>query len=110
MIVHTPVVVSEDRAAVRAAAKRQFGFYQRLPYYSQMLQDAGFPEAGGEEFSERMADALIISGPAEAVAERIGAMPDDGVDEMLAAIVSLPDDREATQRTLALLGELARGA
>ena len=109
MIVHTPVIVSEDRAAIFAAAKRQFGFYQRLPYYSQMLQDAGFPEAAGTEFSERMAEGLILSGSETQVAERILALPEFGVDEMLAAIVQLPDEPEkAHERTVGLLGELAQ--
>lgn len=108
MIVHTPVVVCEDRSVVYEAAKRQFGFYQRLPYYSQMLQDAGFEEAAGTEFTERMADALIVSGSETEVAERIQALPEFGVDEMLAAIVQLPDDPEAHQRTLRVLGEIAR--
>ena len=35
---HADRRLSEDQEAIRAAAKRQFGFYQRLPYYSQMLQ------------------------------------------------------------------------
>ena len=61
MVVHTPIILSEDTEAIRAAAKRQFGFYQRLPYYSQMLQDAGYDEAAGTDFTDRMADALIIS-------------------------------------------------
>lgn len=108
MIVHTPVVVCEDRSVVYEAAKRQFGFYQRLPYYSQMLQDAGFEEAAGTEFTERMADALIVSGSETEVAERVQALPEFGVDEMLAAIVQLPHDPEAHQRTLRVLGEIAR--
>ncbi len=108
MIVHTPVVVCEDRAVVYEAAKRQFGFYQRLPYYSQMLQDAGLEEAAGTEFTERMADALIVSGSETEVADRVLALPEFGVDEMLAAIVQLPDDPEAHQRTLRVLGEIAR--
>lgn len=108
MIVHTPVVVSEDRAVVYEAAKRQFGFYQRLPYYSQMLQDAGLEEAAGTEFTARMADALIVSGSETEVADRVQALPEFGVDEMLAAIVQLPDDPEAHQRTLRVLGEIAR--
>lgn len=109
MIVHTPVVVSEDRAAVFEAAKRQFGFYQRLPYYSRMMQDAGLEEAAGTEFTQRMADALIISGSEAEVGDRVRALPPFGVDEMLAAIVQLPEGAaEARERTLRLLGELAQ--
>jgi F420-dependent oxidoreductase-like protein len=109
MIVHTPIVVSEHRSTIHAAAQRQFGFYQRLPFYSRMLQDAGFDEAAGDEFSERMTDGLILAGSANEVGDRIRSIGEFGVDEMLAAIVQLPDGGdEARQDTLALLGELVQ--
>ncbi len=109
MIVHTPVVVCEDAKAIHAAARSQFGFYQRMPYYSNMLQDAGYPEAADQEFTDRMADALILSGSEKEVADKIRALPRFGADEMLAAIVMLPDDpAPAARRTLGLLGELAQ--
>ena len=108
MIVHTPIVVSEDREAVRAAARQQFGFYQRLPFYSRMLQAAGYEEAADEEFTDRMADGLIISGSANEVGDRVRSIGEYGVDEMLAAIVQLPEGgSEARRRTLELLGEIA---
>lgn len=108
MIVHTPIVVSEDREAVRAAARQQFGFYQRLPFYSRMLQAAGYEEAAGGEFTDRMADGLIISGSANEVGDRVRSIGEYGVDEMLAAIVQLPEGgSEARRRTLELLGEIA---
>ena len=108
MIVHTPIVVSEDREAVRAAARQQFGFYQRLPFYSRMLQAAGYEEAADGEFTDRMADGLIISGSANEVGDRVRSIGDYGVDEMLAALVQLPEGgSEARQRTLELLGEIA---
>lgn len=108
MIVHTPIVVSEDRDAVRAAARQQFGFYQRMPFYSRMLQAAGYEEAAGGEFTDRMADGLIISGSANEVGDRVRSIGEYGVDEMLAALVQLPEGgSEARQRTLELLGEIA---
>ncbi|MCY4455474.1 MAG: LLM class flavin-dependent oxidoreductase [Chloroflexi bacterium] len=108
MIVHTPIVVSEDRDAVRAAARQQFGFYQRLPFYSRMLQAAGYEEAADAEFTDRMADGLIISGSANEVGDRVRSIGEYGVDEMLAAIVQLPEGgSEARRRTLELLGEIA---
>ena len=42
--------------------------------------------------------------------DRIRALPAFGVDELLAAIVQIPDDPASAQRTLRLLGELARSA
>lgn len=111
MIVHVPVVVSEDRDAVVAAAGKQFGRYQTLPFYQQMMLDAGLADAAGKQFTPAMADALIISGGDSEVGDRIRALPDFGADEILATIVMLGDDpKPAAERTLALLGELARSA
>ncbi len=110
MVVHTPIILSQDQDAIHAAARRQFGFYQRLPYYSQMLKDAGYDEAAGADFTDRMADALIISGSESEVGDAVRSMHDDyGVDEMLGAIVVLEEDAEShIERTRAFLGELAQ--
>lgn len=109
LISHTPVVVSEDRDAVRAAAHRQIGFYPRLPYYARMLRDAGFPEAMDGIFSDALADELVISGNEDEVTARIAALPESGIDEMLAAVLMLGDDPQpAYDRTVALLGRLAQ--
>ena len=108
VIAHVPVVVSDDAEAVMAAAKRQLGFYPRLPYYSAMWQDAGFPEAKEGTFSERMADALVISGDAATVAMRIRDIANYGVDEIIAMPLQLPDDSASFQRTVELLGALAK--
>ena len=110
MVVHVPIILSEDTDAIHSAARRQFGFYQRLPYYSQMLQDAGYEEAAGRDFTDNMADALIVSGSEAEVGDQVRRMHDDyGVDEMIAAIVVLEDDAEShITRTRAFLGELAQ--
>ena len=54
-----------------------------------------------------MIDAIVISGSESEVGDRIRGMDGFGVDEMLAAFVSLPDDPRADARTLGLLGDLA---
>ncbi len=108
VIAHVPVVVSDDAEAVIAASKRQLGFYPRLPYYSAMWQDAGFPEAKEGTYSDRMSAALVISGDAEAVAKRIRDIPNFGVDEIIAMPLQLPDDPAAFKRTVELMGALAK--
>ena len=110
LVSHVPVVVSEDADAVWEAASGQLGFYPRLPFYSAMWQDAGFPEAADGTFSRAMSDALVISGSEQAVAERIRALPSFGVDEMLAGVLRLEGDPAAADRTTELLGALAREA
>jgi F420-dependent oxidoreductase-like protein len=108
LVAHVPVAVTEDAAGVRQAAARQIGFYPRVPYYSQMFQDAGFPEAKEGQMSDRMVDALVIHGTAAQVKERIRAIPGIGAGELLAMPILPPDDRDTLARTLAVLGELAR--
>jgi F420-dependent oxidoreductase-like protein len=109
LVAHVPVVVSEDRAAVRAAAAQQFGNYQRLPFYRQMMLDAGLDDAPGRVFTDTMADAIIVSGDENAVAERLRGLPAFGVGELLADIVDTGADAARDRaRTLELLGTLAR--
>jgi len=108
LVAHVPVVVSEDKTAVYEGARRQIGFYPRVPFYSQMLQDAGFPEAKDGEMSDRMIDALVIHGAAPAVKERLRGLPEFGASELLAMPIVPPGDTTAMARTLTALGELAR--
>lgn len=108
IVAHVPVAVSEDAEAVFAAATRQIGFYQRVPFYSAMWQEAGFPEAAGEEFTRRMCDALVVSGNEQAVADRLRTFPRDGASEIIAMPLLLQEDRQAAERTIRLLGELAK--
>ena len=107
LVVHVPVAVSEDAGGVRKGASEQLGRYPRVPYYSQMFQDAGFPEAKEGQLSDRMIDALVIHGTAARVKERLRQLPTFGANELLAMPILPPGDEQALPRTLAALGELA---
>ena len=107
LIAHVPVAVSEDIAAVRRGAAEQLGRYPRVPYYSQMFQDAGFPEAKDGTLSDRMIDALVVHGSAARVKERLRALPSFGANELLAMPILPPGDADAFARTLTTMGELA---
>jgi len=107
-VVHVPIVVSTDADAVFAQAQAQMGFYQRLPFYRAMWLEAGYEDAAGPEFTRKMCDALVVSGSEQAVADRIRMLPSFGAAEIIAMPLLLPQDREARDRTIRLLGELAR--
>ena len=92
---------------MREAAKRQIGFYPRVPYYSQMFQDAGFAEAKEGQLSDRMIDALVVHGSADGVKARLRELPSFGAAELLAMPILPAGDGEALARTLRVLGELA---
>jgi F420-dependent oxidoreductase-like protein len=108
IVVHVPFVVSTDREAVRAAALRQLGFYPRLPFYSAMFQDSGYPEAKDGRFSERMADELVIWGDEDEVEGRVRELPEHGAGEMIATLITLESDPEAEARSVKALGKLAK--
>jgi alkanesulfonate monooxygenase SsuD/methylene tetrahydromethanopterin reductase-like flavin-dependent oxidoreductase (luciferase family) len=102
-----PVSVSDDAAGVRKGAAEQLGRYPKVPYYSQMFQDAGFPEAKDGQLSDRMIDALVVHGTAAHVKERLRQLPSYGAAELLAMPILPPGDDQTLTRTLATLGELA---
>jgi alkanesulfonate monooxygenase SsuD/methylene tetrahydromethanopterin reductase-like flavin-dependent oxidoreductase (luciferase family) len=107
-IMHLPIVVSTDEQAVFEAAKQQFGFYQRLPFYSAMMVEAGYAEAAGTEFTPALAKGIVISGGEDDVARQVRALPSFGVGEIIADPVLLAGDRAAKDRTIELLGSLAK--
>ena len=109
VVAHVPLVVSDDVDAVRQAARAQLAGYPRLPFYSQMFQDAGFPEAADGELSDRMIDALVVHGDEEQVTARIAELPSAAIGELLAMPLVLSEGSEqARERTVELLGQLAR--
>ncbi len=108
LIAHVPVVVSEDREAALRGSIQRLSRYPQLPFYAQMFQDAGFPEAASGELSNRLLDALVVSGTAEQVKERLRTVPSYGAHELLAMPIHVRGDEQALNRTISVLGELAR--
>jgi F420-dependent oxidoreductase-like protein len=108
LVAHVMVCVSEDAAAVREAAFAQMSYYPQLPYYAQMLADAGYPEAQEGKCSDRMIDGMVVHGTAEQIKATLRTLPSYGVKELLAAVIEPKHDSGAYERTVRALGELAR--
>lgn len=86
-----PVAVTDDPAAARERAARQFVMYGQLPSYRAMLDREGY--AGPE-------DAAIIGDERE-VAERLDDLRAAGVDEFIgAAFDASPEGRARTRALL----------
>jgi len=107
LVGHVMVSVSEDTAAVREAARQETSYYPHLPYYAQMLLDAGYPEVREGKVSDRMIDELVVHGGAEQVKQRLRELPAFGVSELLARVIEPRTDSGAYERTVQVLGELA---
>ena len=108
LIAHAPVCVSTDAEEVRAAVRQQI-MNPRLPFYQQMLIDAGFPEAAEGTWSDGMIDAVVIWGDETKVADGLQQLFSFGATEVLASPVAAGDDRAASlERTLSLLGQVSQ--
>ncbi len=92
LIAHVPIMVSEDRGAVRALARRQLGNYASVPFYLAMFHAAGFPEAA-DGYSDAMLDDLVVSGTEQQVVARLSQMVEAGCGEILAHPLLDPADR-----------------
>lgn len=92
LIAHVPIMVSEDRDAVRALARRQLGNYASVPFYLAMFHAAGFPEAT-DGYSDAMLDDLVVSGTEQQVVARLSQMVEAGCGEILAHPLLDPADR-----------------
>jgi F420-dependent oxidoreductase-like protein len=91
-----PVVVTSDRDAARDAAIRTFGHYKTLPSYRAMLDREG--SAGVED--------LVIAGDEASVRAQLARIEATGTTDLCAFPFAV--DEGSTDRTLELLGEVAR--
>jgi F420-dependent oxidoreductase-like protein len=109
LLAHAPVCVHDNPEEVRAAAQQQLANYVRLPFYLQMFAAAGFPEAAEGRWSDRMLDAIVLSGDESRVADRLHELFAFGATEILVSPVAAGSDRKASlERTLHLLAEVAK--
>src|SRR5262249_36714155 len=67
LVMHVPVSVHEDLAAVREAMRQRFAMYVGLRHYIAMFEAAGFPEVREGAWSDAMLDAVTVSGSEAAV-------------------------------------------
>ena len=108
MVMHVPVVLSEDMDAVRDAFTKRFGFYVRLPHYLAMFVAAGFSEAQEGQWSDRMIEAVAVWGSEVAVADRLRSLLAMGAAELIVSPVGTgTDPAAAVDRTLRLIGSLS---
>ena len=109
LIAHAPVCIHDNPDEIRLAVQQQLSNYPRLPFYQRMWAAAGYPEAAEETWSDAMISATVLTGDEDTVAERMTAMLDMGMTELLVTPVTAGDDpAEAMERTIALLGKVAQ--
>ena len=110
LVAHVPLSVHDNRDLVREEARKQLSVYPRLPFYARMFAQAGFPEAEeSATWSDRMIDAVVLSGSAEEVGGRLMELFSWGVGEVIVHVVTVGDDERASwDRALDLLAGLSK--
>jgi len=106
LVAHVPVAFGADRAAVRAAARRQLGGYTRLPFYARMFAAAGYPLGPDGAYSDALLDHLVLSGDDDAIADGLRDRLARGLDELLVMLIPGTDQAAEEQRLLRLIGQL----
>src|SRR5918997_1136454 len=105
LIAHVPVIVSTDRAAVRAAFRAQFPHYSRLPFYAAMFAEAGYPITAAGAMTDELVESLAVSGGPEEIRDRLEAIRARGIDELMISHVVVADE----EAELAVLSETLAG-
>jgi F420-dependent oxidoreductase-like protein len=106
LIAHVPVALSQDHQTVRDAARKQLGRYGRLPFYTGMFADAGFPVSSDGMLSDALLDNLVVSGDEATVMARLTDLLAQGLDELLVMPIAIADIAGEQARLATLIGQL----
>lgn len=113
IIAETACVLSDERDEVMPAVQQNMGFYLAMPAYRALFERAGLVEEGWDAtngWSPELVDAVVPWGDAERIAQAVEGYFAAGADEVVLSPVGVGTDPEASyERTLEVLGELARG-
>jgi probable F420-dependent oxidoreductase len=91
LAVSMPAVLETDAAAARAAARAYLAPYLRTPAYQASWTAQGFAEGDWEKpGTDRLVDAMVAWGDAEALHARIGELTGAGADHV--AVIPLSPD------------------
>ncbi len=105
LIAHVPVAVSTDRDAARNAFRAQFPVYPKLPFYAAMFAGAGFPVTASGEMTDGLVDTLAVSGTPAEIKDRLAAIREQGIDELLISHVIVADEASELEALSEILAE-----
>jgi F420-dependent oxidoreductase-like protein len=107
LVAYVSVALSEDRHSVMAAGHRVLDMYAKLPFYTKMFSDAGFPITDSQtSVPDSLVDNLIVSGNEATVATRLTELLAAGLDELMVTLVPIKDAVDELTRLMHLIGQL----
>jgi alkanesulfonate monooxygenase SsuD/methylene tetrahydromethanopterin reductase-like flavin-dependent oxidoreductase (luciferase family) len=111
LIMHAAVCVDDSVNEAREAGIRMFHRHMQQPFYTAMLEDAGYTEARHGVMSRELAEDVVLCGDETRVAERIRAIAATAVDELYCSVVPVgSESQRSVERTIRLFGQLSRAA
>jgi alkanesulfonate monooxygenase SsuD/methylene tetrahydromethanopterin reductase-like flavin-dependent oxidoreductase (luciferase family) len=83
-----PTFIGDDLGAMRTAARHNLGLYTTFPFFQRLFRASGFAEeaarmeqgAGGAALTDRVLDAVCLTGPLSRCREQLAAFRAAGVD------------------------------
>jgi F420-dependent oxidoreductase-like protein len=107
MIAHVPVVMATDLGTVHNVAGPVVSRYASQPFYANMFADAGYPVGEGGQVTDELLDHLVVNGDEGTVCDRLSAILDTEIDELLVMLIP-GDDPAAEEEALSkIVTELA---
>ena len=103
LLVHVPVVASDDPETVYRVAGAQLAYYAAAPFYARMFADAGYPLTADGQVTPALIDALVVSGTPDAIHDRLNERLAAGADELLVNLLPGNDRRAEEDRLIEVL-------
>jgi len=83
-----PIFIGDDLKAMREVARQNLGLYTTFPFFQRLFRASGFAEevaqmekgAGGAALSDRLLDAVCLSGPLARCRDQLAAFRAAGAD------------------------------
>ncbi len=83
-----PIFIGDDLKAMRDVARQNLGLYTTFPFFQRLFRASGFTAeaaemekgVGGRALSDRLLDAVCLSGPITRCREQLAAFRSAGVD------------------------------
>jgi F420-dependent oxidoreductase-like protein len=106
LLVSAPILLTQDFGKVRAAAQAAFSVYSSFPTYRKLFAEAGYPLLADGKLSDELIHELFLYGDEDTIRQRLYAMHDAGVDEVVATISGLDDPEREEQTILEILASI----
>ena len=98
LVVDQMVVLDEDAAAARAAAREPLGFLAAVPGYAAAFSRMGFTDADIRELSDGLVDATFAWGGVDRVVTRLREQEAAGADHVVIAPLGGPGEMQTVER------------